>query len=100
MIYNIEPFRAGVRKGDWKLIWQTPLPAVTELFNLASDPSEKENLAAQQPAKVAELQARANELAAESAKSMFLQTEFDAIRKRLALPPALPGHEAQFDGGE
>ncbi len=27
VIYNIEPFRAGVREGDWKLIWRTPLPA-------------------------------------------------------------------------
>src|SRR4051794_13945679 len=64
VIYNIEPFRAGVREGDWKLVWRTPLPAAVELYNIAQDPSEKNNLAAQQPEKVAELQKRANELAA------------------------------------
>jgi arylsulfatase A-like enzyme len=26
IIYNLEPFRAGIREGDWKLIWRTPLP--------------------------------------------------------------------------
>jgi hypothetical protein len=36
------------------------------------------------------LQKRANELAAVMAKSPLLQTEFQALRARLALPPALP----------
>ena len=27
VVYNIEPFRGGVRQGDWKLIWRTPLPS-------------------------------------------------------------------------
>ncbi len=26
VVYNVEPFRAAVRQGDWKLIWRTPLP--------------------------------------------------------------------------
>jgi hypothetical protein len=30
------------------------------------------------------------------AKSPLLQIEFDALRKRLAMPPALPGEEFQF----
>src|SRR6516164_6115162 len=50
---NIEPFRAGVREGDWKLIWKTPLPYSIELYNIPQDPSEKTNLAAQNPEKVA-----------------------------------------------
>ena len=33
---------------------------------------------------------RANELATTRAKSMLLETEFEAMRRRLALPPALP----------
>lgn len=97
IIYNLEPFRAGVREGDWKLIWRTPLPSAVELYNIAQDPSEKNNLAAQNPAKVTELEKRANELAATMAKPFFIQTEFDAVRKRLALPPALPGEEVEFD---
>ncbi len=23
MVYNVEPYRAGVRKGNWKLVWTT-----------------------------------------------------------------------------
>src|SRR5215831_10263323 len=45
LVYNIEAFRAGIREGDWKLIWRTPLPSSTELYNIADDPSEKNNLA-------------------------------------------------------
>jgi arylsulfatase A-like enzyme len=97
LIYNIEPFRAGVREGDWKLIWRAPLPSVTELYNIPQDPSEKNNLAAQYPEKVAELQKRANELAATMAKPLILQAEFKAMLERLAMPPALPGEEYEFD---
>jgi arylsulfatase A-like enzyme len=97
IIYNIEPFRAGIREGEWKLIWRAPLPSALELYNIAQDPSEKNNLAAQNPAKVAELQKRANELAATMAKPMLLQTEFKALQQRLHLPPALPGEEFEFN---
>lgn len=97
IIYNIEPFRAGVREGDWKLIWSTPLPASVELYNIAQDPFETKNLAAANPEKVASLQKRANELAATMAKPLFLTTEFQAVRERLKLPPSLPGEEFQFD---
>ena len=96
VIYNIEPFRAGVREAEWKLIWRTPLPAAVELYNIAHDPSEKNNLAAQHPEKVAELQKRANQLAAVEAKPLLLEIEFQAIRKRLTMPPALPGEEFQL----
>jgi arylsulfatase A-like enzyme len=97
MIYNLEPYRAGVREGDWKLVWRTLLPASVELFNIPEDPSEKINLAAQNPEKVAQLQARANELAATAAKPTLLMIEFDAMRKRLAMPPAFPGQELELD---
>ena len=97
VIYNVEPFRAGVRQGDWKLIWRVLLPSAVELYNIAQDPSEKNNLAAKYPEKVAELEKRANELAATMAKPMLLQTEFQAMRKRLAMPPALPGEEFELD---
>jgi arylsulfatase A-like enzyme len=96
IVYNVEPFRAGIRQGDWKLIWRTPLPSAPELYNLAQDPSEKHDVAAQHPDKVASLQKRANELAATMAKPMLLETEFKAILQRLHLPPALPGEEFQL----
>jgi len=97
VIYNIEPFRAGVREGDWKLIWRTPLPEVVELYNIADDPSERNNLATQHPEKVTALQKRANELAAVQAKPILLQLVFGDFRKGLAMPPALPGEEFQLE---
>jgi arylsulfatase A-like enzyme len=97
IVYNIEPFRAAIRQGDWKVIWRTLLPASAELYDLAQDPSEKNNLAAQNPEKVAELEKRVNELAAAMAKPLFLETEFQAMRKRLAMPPALPGEDLEFN---
>ena len=97
VIYNVEPFRAGVRQGDWKLIWRAPLPSAVELYDVAHDPSERNNLAAQHPEKVAELQKRANDLASTMVKPMLLETEFGAMRKRLALPPALPTEAFEFN---
>jgi hypothetical protein len=55
IVYNVEPFCAGIREGDWKLVWRTPLPATVELYNIAPDPSEKNNVAAEHPDIVASL---------------------------------------------
>jgi hypothetical protein len=90
IVYNVEPFRAGIRQGDWKLIWKTLLLASVELYNITQDPSEKNNVAAQNPDKVATLQKRANELAVTMAKPMLLQTEIKAMMQRLKMPPSLP----------
>lgn len=97
IVYNIEPFRAAVREGDWKLIWRTTLPSAVELFQIPDDPSEKRNVAAEHPNKVAELQGRIGELATQMVPALFLQTEFDALRKRIGLPPALPAEGIEFN---
>lgn len=97
VVYNVEVFRGAVRQGDWKLVWRTLLPSTVELYNIAEDPSEKKNVAEAHPDKVAGLQKRVNELAAESVKSPLLQTEWKEILKRLAMPPALPGEEFEFN---
>jgi arylsulfatase A-like enzyme len=97
VVYNIELFRAGIRQGDWKLVWRTLLPSTPELYNLAQDPSEKNNLAVQNPERVLALQARVNDLAAKMAKSPLLQAEAAAMMKRIAMPPALPGEEFDFN---
>ena len=97
IVYNVEPFRAGIRQGDWKLIWRTLLPGAVELYNIAQDPSEKNNVAAENPDKVATLQKRANELAAEMAKPQLLQTEFKEMLKRLKMPPSLPAELGSLD---
>ena len=100
VVYNVEPFRAGIRQGDWKLIWRTPLPSALELYNIAQDPSEKINLADKNPQKVAELQKRAEELAKESAKSLFLVEAFKAVKGMAHGAPALPGEDAYFVQGD
>jgi arylsulfatase A-like enzyme len=97
IVYNIEPFRAGIREGDWKLVWRTPLPEAIELYNLAQDPYEKTSVAAANPDRVRALKARVSYLATTAAKPLFLQTEFAAMRERLHLPPAFPGDELQFE---
>jgi arylsulfatase A-like enzyme len=100
VVYNIEPFRGGVRQGDWKLIWRTPLPSALELYNLAHDPSEHTNLADKNPQKVAELQQRIEALARESAKPLFLVEAFGAVKGAVHGPPALPTEEGYFTQGD
>jgi arylsulfatase B len=100
VVYNIEPFRGGVRRGDWKLVWRTPLPSALELYNIAEDPSEKTNLADKNPQKVAELQKRIEELARESAKSLFLMDAFKAVTSAAHGAPALPNEDGYFTQGD
>lgn len=97
VVYNIEPFRAAVRQGDWKLVWRATLPSSTELYNITQDPSEKSNVAAEHPEIVAALQKRAQELAAAGVKPLFMQEGFEQIIRWSRLPPAFPGEELEFD---
>ena len=72
MVYNVEPYRAGVRKGNWKLVWTTLLPPKIELFDLSKDISESTNVADEHPDKVKELQAWTVDLAKQAAPPLFL----------------------------
>ena len=94
VIYNIEPLRAGVRQGDWKMVWRAPLPSQPELYNIKQDPYEKKDVAAENPETVVKLQKRANELAGQSAKSMLMMTELQGLMDRLHMPPILPDTES------
>lgn len=100
LVYNIEPFRGGLRLDDWKLIWRTPLPSVQELYNIPQDPSESNNLAASNPEKVAELQKRIEEYARQSAKPLFLVEAFAAVNDAAHGPPSLPNEDIFFTQGD
>ena len=96
VVYNVEPFRAAVRQGDWKLIWRTPLPSALELYDIKQDAYEKNNVAGSQPEIVARLQRRIEELARESAKSLFLVDALGAVKAGAHGPPSLPTEDAFF----
>lgn len=87
IVYNIEPSQGAVRQGDWKLVWDASLPADAELYNLAEDPYEQEDLSAKEPEKVLALQKRINELAARQVRPLFTEATGELVHK---LPPALP----------
>lgn len=97
IVYNVEPFRAGIREGDWKLVWRTPLPSMPELYNIAQDPSEKNNVADKHPDQVAALEKRANELALAGTKPLLLEAVFKGFRESLHMPPALPDDDFQLN---
>jgi len=80
VVYDIEPFRAAVRQGDWKLIWQTTLPSRAELYNLAQDPSEKTDLAAAQPDRIMALKARIEALSREAVPPLVISDVFGAAK--------------------
>lgn len=90
IIYNIEPFRGAVRQGDWKLIWRTLLPSSVELYNLAQDPYEQNNLADAHPERVATMQERINTLSKSAAKPLFLLDQFKVMMKNMKGEPVLP----------
>jgi arylsulfatase A-like enzyme len=94
LVYNVEPYRAGVRKGNWKLVWTTLLPPRIELFDLSKDPSESTNLAEQNPDKVKELQARIIELAKQAKPPLFLM---EMVRLGLSHAPEFPDFGGTYD---
>lgn len=93
MVYNIEPFRGALRQGDWKLIWRTLLPSSVDLYNLAEDPSEKNNLAASNPEMVAKMKQRLDELAKGAAKPLFMVDQFKVVQKNMKGEPVMPTEE-------
>ncbi len=95
ILHNTAPGSGALRIGDWKLILnghrrdtgeaddsakpkkkaaaQDRAGEVVELFNIAQDPYEKNNLAGQQPGKVKELHARYDVLAKEAVTPKAVQ---------------------------
>jgi arylsulfatase I/J len=94
IVYNVEPYRAAVREGNWKLVWTTLLPPKIELFDLAKDPSESTNLAEENTDKVKKLQARIIELAKQAKQPLFL---LELVRLGLSHAPEFPDLGGTFD---
>lgn len=93
VIYNIEPFRAAIRQGKWKLIWRTLLPSSVELYDLSTDPGEARNVAASNTEAVAVMQKRIDALAKEAVKPLFLVDQFKVVMTNMNGEPVLPIEE-------
>lgn len=96
-VYNIEPFRAAMRDGQYKLIWRATLPSSVDLYDLSADPSEQHNLADAHPEKVAAMQRQVNALAKEAAKPLFLSDQFKVVMTNMNGEPVLPIEEGFGD---
>ena len=93
VVYDVEPFRAAVRKGPWKLVWQATLPSKVELFDLMQDPSEKTNLADANPQKVAELQQAIQQMAREAVPPLIMKEILGTTKHVLFGSVVLPEDE-------
>lgn len=97
IVYNVDPLMGAVREGDLKLVWKAALPPSVELFNLADDRAEAQNLAAAFPDRVAALQARIVDLATGMAQPKLLM---EAIRLTFGTPPVSGDPSVLFGQGD
>jgi arylsulfatase A-like enzyme len=97
VVYDIEPFRAALREGDWKLVWKAVLPSRVELFDLATDPSEKTNLADKYPNKVEELQQEIEAMEREAVQPLFVTEALGAAKDVLLGFVATPEDEKYLE---
>lgn len=100
IVYNVEMFRAALRQGDWKLNLRATLPTKVELYNIAKDPGETTNLAAENAPLVAALQKRIDDLSKKMKPSLFFQETFKSYLGRHAPGPVFPNDDAFFTQGD
>jgi arylsulfatase A-like enzyme len=75
ILINVEAFLGAVRKGGWKLVKIALLSHKTELFNLRSDPGEKNNVAEANPEIVRDLETRLDAYARRQKMSKWLKAQ-------------------------
>ena len=73
ILINVEFHKGAVRKGDWKLIKKASLPSKVELYDVAHDIGEKNNVAEANPKKVAELEALLNDYAKGATQALYFK---------------------------
>ena len=79
ILVNVEAFRGAIIKDNWKLVKIALLPGKTELFDLASDPAEKNDVAAQNVEVVRDLEARLIAYAKQQKMSEWLKAQPDYL---------------------
>ena len=79
ILVNVEAFRGAVIKGKWKLVKIALLPGKTELFDLAADPGEKNDVAAQNPEVVRDLEDRLIAYAKQQKPSEWMKAQPDYL---------------------
>jgi len=79
ILVNVEAFRGAIIKGKWKLVKIALLPGKTELFDLAADPGEKNDVAGQNPEVVRDLESRLIAYAKEQKMSEWLKAQPDYL---------------------
>ena len=72
VLINVEDFLGAVRIGEWKLVVYAALPARVELFNIANDPEEQENVAGRYPERVKEMMGVLTDYAYDMVPSKYL----------------------------
>jgi len=75
ILINVEATRGAIRKGDWKLVKIATLPGKTELFDLSKDPGEQNNVAAENPGIVQDLESRLTAYAKQQKFSEWLKAQ-------------------------
>jgi arylsulfatase A-like enzyme len=79
ILVNVEAFRGAIIKGKWKLVKIALLPGRTELFDLAADPGEKNNVADQNADVVRDLESRLLAYAKQQKMSEWLKAQPDYL---------------------
>ena len=79
ILVNVEAFRGAIIKDRWKLVKIALLPGKTELFDLTADPGEKNDVAAQNPEVVRDLENRLLGYARQQKMSEWLKAQPDYL---------------------
>ena len=75
------------------------LPSSVDLYDLVEDPFEQNNVAGTHPDRVAAMQARLDELAAQGMKPLFLADQFQVVLRNMNGEPVMPFDEGFYADG-
>ncbi len=79
ILLNVEAFRGAIIDGKWKLVKIALLPGKTELFDLSADAGEKNDVAAQNPDVVRDLESRLIAYAKQQKPSEWMKAQPDYL---------------------